>query len=254
MNTQLHHTNNTQDKEPVQARYDALAQRYVHNYIHPTSLFGLEKQRRLQIVQHYLQELQPDWVLDLGCGPGYVTCRVASDLSNTTVVGVDFSSEMVRFAHQNYQHQTVFLQGDAERLPFQDSHFATVFALGVLGKFNAPQHILEECYRVLEPDGFLLFTYPNTFSFSRVFRRWFISLRNTNKKDNGLHLHSIESIKKSVLLIGFEILNITFITYGNGFVLFPWSKVSNLVMEKCFGTNKIGQFTSMTSFWILKKV
>ena len=91
MNTHLTHSKNTQNKASVQARYDALAQRYIHNYIHPTSLFGLEKQRRLQIVQDYLQDLQPELVLDLGCGPGYATSKVAGDLPNAKIFGIDFS-------------------------------------------------------------------------------------------------------------------------------------------------------------------
>ena len=48
MDTQRIQLDNTRDKTDVRARYDALAQRYIRNYIHPTSLFGFEKQRNVQ--------------------------------------------------------------------------------------------------------------------------------------------------------------------------------------------------------------
>ena len=253
MDTQRTLPDNTQDKVDVQARYNALAQRYVRNYVHPTSLFGLEKQRRLQIVQRYLADLHPKSVLDLGCGPGYTAFQVEKDLPGVEVVGIDFSDRMVHFAHNNYAKQASFLQGDAEKLPFKSEQFSAIFALGVLGKFKTPQPLLGECYRVLHPNGCLLFTYPNVSSFSRAFRRWLVSLQNTNRKIEGTHLLSIENMKNIIHQVGFKIMVITFTTYGNGFILFPWSKTSNLTMEKYFGQSKIGRSISMTTFWILQK-
>jgi len=142
-------------------------------------------------------------ILKLACGSQYVL--ILNSLHARTM-GIDFSGEMVQYANRNNAEKARFLQGDAEKLPFQDCHFTAVFALGVLGKFNTPEYLLEECFRVLEPEGSLLFIYPNTFSYSRVLRRWFLSLRNTNKKDNGLHLHSIESIKKVFNLLDMKFL------------------------------------------------
>ena len=249
----LTYQNDTQEKARVQANYNALAQKYIHNYIQPKSLFGLEKQQRLKIAQHYLRGVQPLSVLDLGCGPGYTTSKVASDLANATVIGVDFSAEMVHFANNNYAKQASFLQGDAEKLPFVSEQFSTVFALGVLDKFKTPHLLLCECHRVLKPKGFLLFTYPNASSLNRAFQRWFVSLQGTDKEIQNLQFLSIETLKCIVHQIGFKLMTMLFITYGNGIMMLPWSKIINSTMEKCCGQRKIGQTISMTTFWIVQK-
>ena len=253
MDTQQTQLVSTQDKTDVQARYNALAQRYVRNSTHPTSLFGLEKQRRLQILQDYLLKLQPNSVLDLGCGPGYVAFQVAEDLPEATVVGIDFSAGMVRYGHNKYAEKVIFLQGDAEKLPFINEWFSAVFALGVLDKFKTPQLLLGECYRVLSPNGCLIFTYPNVSSLSRAFQRWCVSLQDANKKIQDLQFLSVENLKCIVHQVGFKIMTMSFITYGNGLIMFPWSRIGNLMMEKYCGQRKIGRAISMTTLWILQK-
>jgi len=244
---------NVQDKKQVQALYDSFAQQYTRNYLNPTSLFGLEKQQRLKIVRHHLQELQPRSVLDLGCGPGYTTSMVASDLSNATVVGVDFSPEMIEVARQNHSQMAFFLQGDAENLPFESKRFSAIFALGLLEKFENPLYTLTECYRALIPGGHLYFTYPNRFSFLRIFHRWIGSFLGENTGVQDQSMFSGEGMRRILNQVGFKVLEITFLTYGNGFILFPWSEKIDLVMEKHLGKNNFGHAISMTSFWSLQK-
>ena len=253
MDTQRIQLDNTQDKTDVRARYDALAQRYIRNYIHPTSLFGFEKQRRLQIVLRYLDDLQPNSVLDLGCGPGYTTSQVAENLSCKSVVGVDFSAEMLSFAHQNYAQWANFLQGDAENLPFQNEQFSAVFALGVLGKYKNPQKILLESFRVLRPNGYLLFTYPNVSSLILSIQRWITFFYSSDLTVEYQQIPSIAKMQNLLHQVGFKIMNRTFLTYGNSFILFPWSKMINMAFEKCFGQNLIGRSISITTFWGLQK-
>lgn len=242
----------TQDKKKVRSLYDSVAQKYAQNYLNPTSLFGLEKQQRLKIVRHNIQELQPSSVLDLGCGPGFTTIKIAEDLSNSTVIGLDFSSEMISVASQNNMQRPFFQLGDAENLPYTCEQFSVLFALGLIEKFKNPTDVLNECWRVLIPGGYLFFTYPNKSSFLRLFRKIIESFLENNlaTQENVLSIKSMSAISKQA---GFKVIKRTYLTYGNSFILFPWSRNFNILMEKYLGNNILGHGISMTSFWSLQK-
>lgn len=245
--------NVTQDKDSVRGFYGSYAQEYALHYLNPKTLFDLEKQRRLELVQHNFQKICPSSVLDLGCGPGYTTFNVEGDLCDATVVGMDFSPEMIGVASQNYAATVFFLQGDAESLPFEDGHFSAIFALGLLEKFKIPLRVLNECYRVLVPGGYLLFSYPNKASLIRTFRRWVGAFLGKDIELQSQDFLSIEEIRGVVHHIGFKITDITFLTYGNSFIFFPWSKTFNIIVEKFWGKNKFGRLPPMTVFFVMQK-
>ena len=41
-------------------------------------------------------------VFDIGCGDGKVTAEIAKQLPNGSVLGIDKSEEMIRFAQENF--------------------------------------------------------------------------------------------------------------------------------------------------------
>jgi SAM-dependent methyltransferase len=94
-------------------------------------------------------------VLDVACGPGYVTAAAA--LRGAEPVGIDFSSEMIRDAQQRYP-ELDFREGDAEQLPFSDPTFdAVVSNFGML-HLGRPERAVQEAYRVLRSGGRFAFT------------------------------------------------------------------------------------------------
>lgn len=89
-------------------------------------------------------------LLDVASGPGYVAAAAA--LSGASVVGVDFSSEMVALARARYP-ALEFVEGDAEALSFPDRSFdAVAINFGVL-HLERPDTALAEARRVLTPGG-----------------------------------------------------------------------------------------------------
>src|SRR5437879_13088551 len=64
-------------------------------------------------------------VLDVGCGPGYVSAAAAK--RGATSTGIDFSKEMVTTAKKMFLH-IEFREGDAQNLPFPDASFDRVLA------------------------------------------------------------------------------------------------------------------------------
>jgi ubiquinone/menaquinone biosynthesis C-methylase UbiE len=94
-------------------------------------------------------------VLDVACGPGYVTAAAAS--RGASALGVDFSSEMVLEARRRYPG-VQFMEGDAEALTLPSAAFdAVVFNFGML-HFAQPERAITEAHRVLCRNGHVAFT------------------------------------------------------------------------------------------------
>ena len=116
----------------------------------------------------FLERRPQDAILDVGCGLGVLTRRLAQ-LSGDggEVWGVEASSEQLergeRLASAD-SHADVpsprFLQGDAHALPFENDRFDVVFCRYLLEHVADPVQVLREMRRVLKPGG-LLFAQEN---------------------------------------------------------------------------------------------
>jgi trans-aconitate methyltransferase len=87
-------------------------------------------------------------ILDLGCGDGQLTARIAA--AGVVVSGVDASPEMVAAARARGVSSTV---AQAENLPFADAQFDAVFSNAVLHWVRGQDEMMTEVHRVLRPGG-----------------------------------------------------------------------------------------------------
>ncbi|MFE9675053.1 class I SAM-dependent methyltransferase [Streptomyces sp. NPDC006259] len=93
-------------------------------------------------------------LLDLGCGTGIVTRRLAAGRAGLRVTGVDLAAAMARQAALRLPGAVV--RADSRRLPFRDGEFDAVSSVWLL--HLAPtdadvRAIVAECARVLRPGG-----------------------------------------------------------------------------------------------------
>lgn len=94
-------------------------------------------------------------LLDIACGPGYVSAEAAR--RGWTVTGIDFSESMVALARRNFP-EINFQLGDAEALSFADGSFdAAVMNFGIL-HLAQPEAALREACRVLRQGGQFAFS------------------------------------------------------------------------------------------------
>jgi len=101
-------------------------------------------------------------VLDLGCGTGYGTARLAT--RSATIVGVDVSGSAVTAAAARFQAPNMAFQRieptETAPLPFDDSSFDVVLSFQVIEHVADPIGYLEEARRVLAGGGVLILATP----------------------------------------------------------------------------------------------
>jgi len=94
-------------------------------------------------------------VLDVACGPGYVSAAVRELSANPT--GIDFSAKMVATAKKMFPDIS-FLQGNAQTLPFDDATYDRVLVNFGLLHLAQPEKACREAFRVSKPTGKFGFT------------------------------------------------------------------------------------------------
>ena len=99
-------------------------------------------------VLEWLAPQQGERILDLGCGDGQLTARIAP--SGAKVTGLDASPQMAAAARSR---GIEVMEGSAESLPFADSSFDAVFSNAALHWVRDQEAMLAEVHRVLIPGG-----------------------------------------------------------------------------------------------------
>lgn len=98
-----------------------------------------------------------DRVLDVGVGPGTITCDLARRVSRGSVVGIDNAPAAVTATRQLAERQGVanltVQVGDVYDLSATDDHFDVVHAHQVLQHLSDPVAALREMRRVCRPGG-----------------------------------------------------------------------------------------------------
>jgi len=104
-------------------------------------------------------------VLEVGCGAGTDLARFAKGAA--IVTGVDVAGSAIELARRNFQQQGLHAdlrEADGEHLPFPGDTFDLVYAHGVVQYTPDGQALVDECRRVIKPDGEAVFQVYNRIS------------------------------------------------------------------------------------------
>lgn len=99
-------------------------------------------------------------LVDLGCGNGYVTAKLAS--LGHEVIGVDAAPDGIAIAKEAYPelHFEVASVYDDDLATVVGTEVDTVVSLEVIEHLYYPKRLLEQAYRILRPGGSLILSTP----------------------------------------------------------------------------------------------
>jgi arsenite methyltransferase len=121
-----------------------------------------------------LMEIQPvDRILDLGCGTGWASRRMARIVTAGEVVGLDVADEMLRRAEQASSafKNVRYAWGSAEKIPEADNAFSKVLSVESFYYYADQGKALDELRRVMAP-GAKLFILINLYKDNHYSLRW----------------------------------------------------------------------------------
>ena len=126
-----------------------------------------------------LMDIQPgDRLLDLGCGTGWASRRMARLAHAGDVVGLDVADEMLRRAEEASSafRNVRYVWGSAERIPEVDNAFSKVLSVESFYYYADQGKALDELRRVMAPGG-KLFILINLYKDNHYSLRWVEELK-----------------------------------------------------------------------------
>jgi len=141
--------------------------------------------------------------LDLGCGAG----EFFEDLQRKgfSVVGADFSSEMVRLAHQTGGGGSGVARADAQRIPFRPHAFRALIAVGLLEYLPEDEGALKEMLRIVEPGGKVIVTLRNKRCLERRLWSEYILRGWMKRESTGFYReHDLDEFETVAARLGFS--------------------------------------------------
>lgn len=146
-----------------------------------------------------IRSLEPQGasVLEVGSGMGCDLVEFAQ--LGASVHGIDLTHPGVLLARGNLAQAGVtgrLLEGDAERLPFSDSHFDVAYSFGVLHHTPDTERAISEILRVLRPGGRALIMLYHRYSWFTLLAR--ISGTNVEFDDEDapvVKTYSVDEVK-----------------------------------------------------------
>lgn len=119
-------------------------------------------------------------VLDLGCGAGWATRRLAKAVEGGQgmAVGLDLSDEMIdraRVASVELEN-VLFVKAPADEIPWRDEYFDKILSIESFYYYPDQEAVLRELHRVLAPGG-RLFILINLYKENPQSLRWVEELK-----------------------------------------------------------------------------
>lgn len=118
-------------------------------------------------------------ILDLACGTGILTFKIAEKSPTAKIIGVDITKGYLNIAKGKLKpyHKISFLHCDVEKTTINDTF--DCITSSYIPKYCDPQILVAQCLRHLKPDGKIIihdFVYPNNKIISSMWNLYFVML------------------------------------------------------------------------------
>ncbi len=192
-------------------------------------------------------------VLDLACGSGPLTIKLAGHFPGLFFFGCDFNEEAIAVAKKKSEKNRIknvsFSSGPAEKLFFKNNFFSAVIALDALDHFLEPKKALAEIYRVSKKNGLLVLAVGNYFSLWPLLEiAWDKFGKGRNYLETHLTHFKSHSLKEIVQKTGFEKVSVVSLHHLRPF-FGVFTKHYPKLLEKLLSSKVLG----MTLFLTAKK-
>lgn len=151
-----------------------------------------------------LLEYEPKKILDLGCGPGYLSFSLEAIFQHSEIYSLDINQEMLKIAKKNYplysesmNTNLSFIQGDVHNLSFTDNTFDLVVSYSCLHHWIDIHNAILEIIRVLNKGGLAILidtNPPEDFMYSEM-----VSFLNNDSYSYFIDKAWRESLSKATL-------------------------------------------------------
>ena len=186
------------------------------------------KERALENM--YLDNITPGKLLDIGCGSGNFLAKMREQGWN--VEGVDFDPKAIKVAKE--KHKLNVHQGTIQSINYPSDSFDAITMSHVIEHVHDPISLIEECYRLLKQDGYLVMVTPNIESWGHLN---FTSHWRGLEPPRHLFLFSCNTLGKCATAGGFKNVN-SFTTAAYSLGIFIES-INATTKEKTSNSGKI---------------
>jgi malonyl-CoA O-methyltransferase len=142
------------DKHWVRSSFDRAARNYEGSAVLQKEV-GLRMLERLEYIQ-----LQPETVLDIGCGTGLGLQALMKRYRKAQVIGMDFAMGMLQQSKRKrgILRRPMLACADFEALPVRPDSIDLLFSNLTLQWCGQLQNVFEGAHQAMRPDGLFLFT------------------------------------------------------------------------------------------------
>lgn len=161
------------DRRQVRRNFDRAAKDY-----DAVAVFQREISRRMLERLDFVK-IEPEWILDLGCGTAFDLSAISERYRKARVIGMDQSEAMLR-AGESVRSQmrwslpflkankAALICADAQALPIRNNSVGFVWSNLLLHWVDDVAKVLREAHRVLEVEGLLMFSVLGPDSFKEL--------------------------------------------------------------------------------------
>ncbi|MBL7141886.1 methyltransferase domain-containing protein [Patescibacteria group bacterium] len=160
--------------------------------------------------------IQKDIVLcDLGCGP---EAHFLNLVKSRIKKGIGIDKKIKKGSKENLEFINLKIQ---KQIPLPDESVDCITMLAVLEHLNYPERVLEECWRILKKDGYLIITIPAPIADPVLnFLAYKLKVIDAEEIEDHKHYFSVKKLKKPLKQAGFKVLKIKKFEFGfNIFIL-----------------------------------
>lgn len=163
---------------------------------YPQLVIAAARKRREEILKH----VKPKFVLDAGCGEGWLSLEAAKNGFN--IIAIELLESRIKEAKALFKSEKVeipILKASLTHLPLRDSIFESVISCEVIEHIHKVNLVFSEMRRVLSSCGRLCLTTPNGYGSFGIFHDLFLPA--IGKRESGIEAKHVQRFTKNNLNI-----------------------------------------------------